>query len=185
MKKAYGFTIVELLIAIVVIAILAAITVVSYNGITQRANNASVRSAARNALNVVRGYVAANDQYPATTNFCLTENPTCMYGGVALPSAATAIAELQKIGSLPSSVPSFSSTSRGIFFSYASTRTFNGEPMPAQLYYFLKGQKQDCGLPDVANSGGYTTVPASEKFTASSAQYDLTACAITIIGPAS
>lgn len=35
-----GFTIVELLIVIVVIAILAAITVVAYNGIQTRANNA-------------------------------------------------------------------------------------------------------------------------------------------------
>lgn len=34
-----GFTIVELLIVIVVIAILAAISIVSYTGIQQRANN--------------------------------------------------------------------------------------------------------------------------------------------------
>ena len=39
-SKTRGFTIVELLIVIVVIAILAAITVVAYNGIQQRANNA-------------------------------------------------------------------------------------------------------------------------------------------------
>lgn len=37
MRKAYGFTIVELLIVIVVIAILAAVTIVAYNGIQQRA----------------------------------------------------------------------------------------------------------------------------------------------------
>jgi prepilin-type N-terminal cleavage/methylation domain-containing protein len=41
-----GFTIVELLIVIVVIGILAAITLVSYNGITTRANAASAKATA-------------------------------------------------------------------------------------------------------------------------------------------
>lgn len=40
MKKQTGFTIVELLIVIVVIGILAAITVVAYNGMQQRARDA-------------------------------------------------------------------------------------------------------------------------------------------------
>lgn len=39
-----GFTIVELLIVIVVIGILAAITIVAYNGIQDRTNDASVKS---------------------------------------------------------------------------------------------------------------------------------------------
>lgn len=43
-----GFTIVELLIVIVVIGILAAITVVSYNGVQQRANAATVTSTLTN-----------------------------------------------------------------------------------------------------------------------------------------
>lgn len=39
-----GFTIVELLIVVVVIAILAAITIVSYNGITKSANEAAAKA---------------------------------------------------------------------------------------------------------------------------------------------
>lgn len=44
MKKAYGFTIVELLIVIVVIAILAALSYVGYTSISNRAYNSSVQS---------------------------------------------------------------------------------------------------------------------------------------------
>ncbi|MEO8691834.1 MAG: prepilin-type N-terminal cleavage/methylation domain-containing protein, partial [Candidatus Saccharimonas sp.] len=39
-----AFTIVELLIVIVIIAILATITIVAYNGITSRAHDASTKS---------------------------------------------------------------------------------------------------------------------------------------------
>ena len=42
--KQKGFTIVELLIVIVVIAILAAITIVAYNGIQTRARNSKISS---------------------------------------------------------------------------------------------------------------------------------------------
>lgn len=39
-----GFTIVELLIVVVIIAILAAVTVVAYNGVRDRANDSKIRS---------------------------------------------------------------------------------------------------------------------------------------------
>ena len=44
-NKQFGFTIVELLIVIVIIGILAAITVVAYNGIQNRANNTKTQQA--------------------------------------------------------------------------------------------------------------------------------------------
>ena len=48
-SKKSGFTIVELLIVVVVIAILAAITIVAYNGIQNRAKVSSLQSSASQA----------------------------------------------------------------------------------------------------------------------------------------
>jgi len=48
--KDHGFTIVELLVVIVVIGILAAITIVSYTGITARANAAATKQMASNII---------------------------------------------------------------------------------------------------------------------------------------
>jgi type II secretory pathway pseudopilin PulG len=58
---------VELLIVIVVIAILAAITIVAYNGITGRANTSAAASDAEQAAKKVVAYSLTNgDQYPST-----------------------------------------------------------------------------------------------------------------------
>lgn len=62
-----GFTIVELLIVIVVIAILAAITIVAYNGIRDRANASSAQSAARQASTKIKAWsVEHAESYPGT-----------------------------------------------------------------------------------------------------------------------
>jgi len=63
--KQTGFTIVELLIVVVVIAILAAITIISYNGIQNRAKDTAVSAAANQNGKKVLTYAALNsDQYP-------------------------------------------------------------------------------------------------------------------------
>jgi type II secretory pathway pseudopilin PulG len=61
-----GFTIVKLLIVIVGIAILAAITVVAYSGIQNRARASGAQAAARQAASAIASYaVQSSDQYPA------------------------------------------------------------------------------------------------------------------------
>ena len=61
-----GFTIVELLIVVVVIAILAAITIVSYNGISQRATVASLTSDLINISKQLKLEQVSSGAYPAT-----------------------------------------------------------------------------------------------------------------------
>jgi len=61
-----GFTIVELLIVIVVIGILAAITIVSFNGVTARANATSAKAAAASAIKKAEAYNAEKATYPTT-----------------------------------------------------------------------------------------------------------------------
>lgn len=67
-----GFTIVELLIVIVVIAILAAITIVAYNGIQTRANNTQTISGTKEFIKVYNAYATEKGDYPTGTG-CLGE----------------------------------------------------------------------------------------------------------------
>lgn len=68
-----AFTIVELLIVIVVIAILAAITVVAYTGIQERARNTQAISGVNQYYKAFLAYKSLNGQYPsaATNGHCL------------------------------------------------------------------------------------------------------------------
>ena len=58
----HGFTVVELLIAIVVIAILAAITIVAFNGIQQRTRNTAKLATVQQAVKLIRLYKAENEE---------------------------------------------------------------------------------------------------------------------------
>lgn len=80
-----GFTIVELLVVIVVIGILAAITIVSYNGITTRASTASAQSAAQSVVQKLEIYNSERGKYPYATSDVTTDPSTSYY----VPSSIT------------------------------------------------------------------------------------------------
>jgi len=81
-----GFTIVELLIVVVVIAILAAITIVSYNGITKRAQAAAHHSNAREIMNKLNLFYSQNNRYPEAGDTEMTDgaSPESLPEGVTV-----------------------------------------------------------------------------------------------------
>ena len=84
-KKDRGFTIVELLVVIVVIGILAAITIVSYTGITAKANTTKALSNAQSVQNVAEVMAADNGNYPRlSTNFTTGSTTTKLPSGISL-----------------------------------------------------------------------------------------------------
>jgi prepilin-type N-terminal cleavage/methylation domain-containing protein len=79
-----GFTIVELLVAIAVIGVLAAITAVSYTGIFQRANAVSLVSDLEGASTRLRLYQVENSAYPNSVSDC----PTPVSGNLCLVASS-------------------------------------------------------------------------------------------------
>ena len=61
-----GFTIVELLIVIVIIGILAAISIVAYNGVQNKAYNSAVQSDLRQLATKLSLYESDQNRYPST-----------------------------------------------------------------------------------------------------------------------
>ncbi len=94
MSRKKGFTIVELLIVVVVIAILAAVTVAAYNGIQQQAVNAKTTQALQSWVKALNMYKTEQGQWP-TGWVCLGEGYPYGESGVE----ATGTAQCRMTGS--------------------------------------------------------------------------------------
>lgn len=158
-----GFTIVELLIVIVVIAVLAAITIVAYNGIQQRANNTAIISAASQLQKLGKMYrTTYNVDTLINGNYCLTVDNICTnYADDKIEQSNDAIlAELRKVGFVPSSVPKVSTKGYGITLDTYYQTTINNQPRGIMMYT-LAGENQACGISGIVRWEGppnnYTT----------------------------
>lgn len=180
-QRQAGFTIVELLIVIVVIAILASVTIVTYSGIQQRADNARRVAAAREWQKRIQAYTSSNASYPTSAlnnHTCLgTGNPTdldinpdedCLGTGNVKHPLASINTAYATLGSLPNFPGDKLVSTAGIGTTAGISMrsvdpldpgTPNAKAQYPFLYYWLKGTNQDCVLRPVATivSGGYTS----------------------------
>ena len=184
-KRARGFTIVELLIVVVIIAILAAITLVTYSGIQQRANNTAIIDAASKSIRVIQAYIAANDAYPSTTSLCITTTSGCATTGAYTGNTAFENA-MATIGTLPRTIPMTGADHVGIIYRYSASRTMNGSKQPVVLFYWLFGVSQQCSLPGITDSPGDVMLTSSAGYTsANDTSTGKTLCVVSIPGPSS
>lgn len=182
MKNRSGFTIVELLIVIVVIAILATISIVAYSGIQQRATNTRIIVTVNQVVKSITGYISTNGSYPSTGVFCIVEGESsCTAGGNAYSTSATLTNNLKTISTLPTSTPDARPEYNGITYVYSSGRTFNGTVQPLAIMYSLRGEQQQCGVSNITNSGSGTMIPSTTGWTTTS--YGYTTCVVSISGP--
>ena len=188
-KQHKGFTLVELLIVIVIIGILAAISLVAYNGIQERAKRVATISAAKQIMSTISSYMTLNGKYPATDgqadpaggyNSCITTTSECysvFRSGDIIPTNPTFNSEILSVSSLPQSV----NGKGGIWYNYQSNRTLDGVSAPGLLIYYLPGKAASCGLSGVTR-GIYqnTNLITTRDYTAYSSEYNLTSCVISI-----
>lgn len=168
--KQKGFTIVELLIVIVLIGILAAITIVAYNGIQQRGRNAQTIAAVNSYKKGFMLYVAANGSYPAANGrFCLGQS-TCNGGNMA--SNATLDAGLRTVMGTnlppPSNGPGTNTAAQSPLFytSDSDGQTLEGAAR-SFIVYTLEGAS-NCGMAVVTIIGpglNYSPAQPSSGYT--------------------
>lgn len=168
-----GFTIVELLIVIVVIAILAAITIAAYNGITTQANNSKTAAVVQAYKKALIQYATEKGSYPASGAACLGEgypSNQCFRSNVVISNNTTFNDRLKPYmgGNLP--LPNTKVIEWGgawtvwgaLLFPNSAT-TLDGQPQYWWLIYTMEGTaKCTVGpIPSITTYPAFSSTPPS------------------------
>lgn len=151
LSRRHGFTIVELLVAIIVIGILATIAVVSYNGAQDRARSARIISQAKAYVNGIQFWETKEGR--PTTDSCIAPasavtGGVCPLAGVRanVPYDAAFNAALAEYSGV--SVPVLGEfgidSPKGLMWYHPNYYNDN-----RGVLYYTVSPKVDCGLPNV------------------------------------
>lgn len=183
LKRFKGFTIVELLVVIVVIGILASITVVAYNNVTSRADNARRHANLKSWSTLIQTYQAfhGRDFSPTEASingdawdgyYCLGENspdsnycwnswdPTYRTG-----ESPSLMAALKTVGSLP---PQY----------YDDHNLPDGFGYGPIIYYNFDGSSNPLDIDFISDWFHGTSCPSGTELHWSSVEYNVATCRI-------
>jgi prepilin-type N-terminal cleavage/methylation domain-containing protein len=182
-QNKFGFTIVELLIVIVVIAILAAISIVAYNGIQNRAKSTALSQMVHSYVKVFELYKVDNGQFPeafgpSAKGFCVGigypnldgdafgdcisnyDYPNFDYNedpafNNSIKPYANSIPAVNKDGFI-----SGGNNFNGLIYLYDPNIQIDGVwGARSMLFYYLPGQNQDCQYSVVRYVGNPSGAP--------------------------
>lgn len=143
-----GFTIVELLIVVVVIAILAAVTIVAFNGVVSRSQDSRRQDDAQAITKALQLYYIDNGSYPTSSGSTTINN---FWSTTADASWANLQSQLSKyISTLPTDPANITGVSplgaSGRGYAYFANPTNYCGSAPGQMYiltYKLNGTQTD------------------------------------------
>lgn len=173
-----GFTIVELLIVIVIIGILAAITVVAYNGVQERAESTKIISRANSYVKGFKIWEADIGRTSASSCIAPQSYATC-------PLAVNWFNDVPNDAAFNANLQKYSGTGDPSLFKYGSDNPkglmwFHGNyynDNRAVLRYTV-GPSSDCGLSNILSQPYDEMVLSGAKYTSRTATY--TECMVEV-----
>lgn len=193
-NRTNGFTAIELLIVIVVVAILTSVVIVAYNSMQVRAKATEVESSVVQYSKGLMAYATSNGSYPVSSgSFCLGEvsdYPNGCDGGIAASaSVASALRPVMDSGlpEIDSSCKYMLGTNcrRNLTFLYQADAKLDGKPHPYYLAYFLDG-KLTCKVNGGSLGGSeknYLSTPSLSSYFEQDTDTGVTMCLIAMPDP--
>lgn len=187
-KQEKGFTIVELLIVIVIIGILAAITIVAYNGIQARASNSRVQSDIKNVQRIVEAYNAVNGSYPSTGSLSTIRSDTNCTGGSKqadwVPSVTETLPQSNSNAGLGGQRGCYMYSSDGTSYVLSAWNGVSGGSQTTTMYRrlgfreigFASANAYYCNHPNIGGNGSGTYNIANDYYKYSYTVSNITTC---------
>jgi type IV pilus assembly protein PilA len=135
-----GFTLIELMVVVLIIAILIAIAIPTFLGARRRAQDRAAQSNLRNALTAEKAYYTDNQAYSATVASLTSIEPSLTFSATAAPAQNTVAMVVSTTTTTNDTITLGTKSASGTCFYLKDVAT--GDPGVAGTFY---GTDSACG----------------------------------------